>query len=431
MDASSVAATAEDGGVLHVVSVHPTPSEWQVSPTAEGDLAVEVTLPAAGTQTLAAARLEAHRRSLITSVVEHAAAHWRRAGQPDDGVLRTRTGVPGIDEGVAWLAARVASGAPGPLDSPDDLLWWGLGALAAGRSDTARRAVEALPSGQAHRAFLAGRIALTTGDQRAARECVGFRPTDALGALAARTLADGLRHGASEDELAALRARGDRARDRGGGGALPVVGGPRTDDPIRALAERTLQSTARGDAREAALHTLLELADGSPQGWITWRRLLEEGLQGGPAGRATWDPPDAGAAPAAALLLCGLAHGILGWDPDAPVGRVRLAPVFPGHLTHLAATGLRVGRSVLDLEYAREGHRHAFALRPREGRVPPLVALEPQVSLEGVPRFLVDGDPAELDVQRSSARSRFRVQIPLDAARVVEVFGVDPRQSSS
>jgi len=158
------------------------------------------------------------------------------------------------------------------------------------------------------------------------------------------------------------------------------------------------------------------------EGYRTWRNALTAGLLGGPSGRGSWDPEGIGA-PGAGHVLCGLAHGILGLAPDAPSGRIHIAPSFPAHLGAFTIRGIRLGDARIDLDYRREGGRHRFELSPTEGRVPATVIFEP--SLPGVRpgTTYVDGQPAELAPVNEGDRLRFGVQLPLDGRRTVEVEG--------
>jgi hypothetical protein len=204
--------------------------------------------------------------------------------------------------------------------------------------------------------------------------------------------------------VGAQRAVGGGAELRrllGGDGGSPGVGGP--DTPLGAWA---LWGSLGPDAA-----------------WPAWRALLARGLEGGPAGRGTWDGPSLppAAAPEAGLLLCGLAYGLLGLDPDAPSGRLRLAPRLPSHLSAFLARHIRVGESEMELRYEREGTLHTLRLEPTRGRVPATVVLEPSLPAGALAAAWVDGVPADLDVSATGSRARFKVQLVVDAPRTVEV----------
>ena len=97
-----------------------------------------------------------------------------------------------------------------------------------------------------------------------------------------------------------------------------------------------------------------------------------EGLAGTAGCRGSWNPPGLGAA----SVLATLAFGLLGLEPDAPSGRIRVAPVLPAHLKDFRIRGIRVGGARLELAYERAGRVHRFHLDALDGRVPPMVGLE-------------------------------------------------------
>jgi hypothetical protein len=81
-------------------------------------------------------------------------------------------------------------------------------------------------------AFLAGRVALTTGEVGAARERMPALLESALdggdpafGRLARRTVADALRYAAAEDTLARLREGHGSVPPAATGRRLPTIGG--------------------------------------------------------------------------------------------------------------------------------------------------------------------------------------------------------------
>jgi hypothetical protein len=152
--------------------------------------------------------------------------------------------------------------------------------------------------------------------------------------------------------------------------------------------------------------------------WLEWRNALGGGLVEGPAGPATWD--DDARDPLTAELLLGLVHGLLGIAPDAPSGRLRIAPRMPRHLTRFEVHGVTLGDASMALRYTRAGATRTFELEPELAAVPPLIVLEPSVP-GPVSEVRIDGAPASLDVRREGARSVVPVQLPLDGARSVEI----------
>jgi len=151
--------------------------------------------------------------------------------------------------------------------------------------------------------------------------------------------------------------------------------------------------------------------------------MLAAGLANGPAGPGTWDEWDAherGHAPTAGLMIAALVHGLLGVSPDAPAGRLRVAPRLPDHLTRLDVVGLALASTRIGLSYRRDGAVHHYRLDPTVSRVPPLVLFEPTV-VGTVKRVSIDGEPAALDATSLAGGTRVSVQIPIDSSRTVEI----------
>jgi hypothetical protein len=398
----------------------------------------------------------------------HLAAHEIRAAADSDphgsGSMAVRTGVPELDHGVAWAAARVRLGlARDTAMPPEAAFWGGLGALALGDAESGRAAMALLdghddgpvPWGPAAPAsthvlsvLLAARHTLVTGDARPAQNALARVGEGALEArravcgsagwavwsLALSTLADALRHAASDAEIESIRKIA--ALPAGVvGRRLPMVGGPPADPGV-AMVRRLFGTGVGGDARPTPGDNRATPPDGSPLGcwdrwcrgdsdgaWVDWRGLLGRGLAGAEHGRGCWDPPSEppGAAPAAGMLLCGLSHGLLGIRSDAPSGRIRMSPVLPRHVTHFAVEGIRVGEARLSLRYDTDGTTHRYTLEPTRGRVPPMVILEPIVPASVVTASRVDGADADLPTSPVGGSTRLQAQIPLDSRRTVEV----------
>ncbi len=440
----------EAGSDDHVVLLDPPPSVWTVVEAAGGGIVVEVetTLTADHPVTLLVASASEGGPAPGT-LMRHLDSHHRRAQSPpwDDGGMRLSTGVAELDEGLGWLSARVGSAQGLGGENPDECLWWGLGALASGQHGAAVRAYEVLSTGRpaeaAHAGLLAARIALTTGDSTQAREAaervgaeaaafaegMGAHPTSGgppagLTAAACSALADALRYAAPEEQIQQLRDLAVLGRGAKRRLVLPMAG--REPDAV-ALPDwlgsaievgRTGLAPERPTASSVSL--IGALARDHPDAYGDWRNQLSRGLAGGPAGRGTWDPVP-GSAPTAGALVCGLMHGLLGWDPDAPVGRLTLAPSLPPHLTAFAIHDLQVGDARVSLEYRRDGPQHSYVLTPTGGRVPPTLVFRPRVAAADVSSVLVDGTPAELNVELTRDRAAVSVQIPLDGRRTVRL----------
>ena len=65
------------------------------------------------------------------------------------------------------------------------------------------------------------------------------------------------------------------------------------------------------------------------------------------------------------------------------MNRIRIAPALPSHLKEFRVRGIRVGDASLELAYGRAGPVHSFRLDAMDGRVPPMVVLEPSLPLAG------------------------------------------------
>jgi hypothetical protein len=326
-------------------------------------------------------------------------------------------------------------------------MWAGLGSVVVGDTDGALRCIERLRRAGAHTAagLVAGRLALATGHVEAAQESVdallsdsGKGRDDALAGLARRTVADGLRYGATADTLARLREGAVALPGRSGpatpnaGRRLPTIGSPPDDPGIGAWLVGMLESTgttapsalpgggARSRTEEVtdALRAWGELARNPATGWASWRALVHEGMDG-PRGGAAWD--DLFAPPAAAgILLAAMAHGWLGAYPDAPVGRLVLTPRIPGNLMAFGAAGIPVGDARITMWYERRDGGHGFTFEIGRGRVPPYLVFETTVP-HGVGRVLLDGTPIDPDIERRAGGTTVRLQTALDAPRVVEI----------
>lgn len=415
--------THADGAELCVeLRLHPVPTEWRVREEGAGGIRVSASVSAPGLVTLllAAGTSEAAARAMAGA--PHLSAHEARAASDADAAaietLTTSTGIPDLDDGVVWATARVrGSLLRGPAGPADAVLWSGLGALAVGDATAAARALDGLPHG-ALSAFLAARLTLLSGDPAPALEA--YRRLDAFDAgsgaaldpearalrgLALETLADALRYAAGDREILALRRAAALPNRIARGVRLPMAG----------FAPRPTSADT--------LRSALASASDPDEAWVAWRGSLSQGMAGGPTCRGAWDPPSRppGPAPGAGRLLCRLAHGLLGLSPDAPSGRIRIAPALPAHVAGFTAKGIRVGDAALSLRYERDGPRHRLTLEPTRGRTPATVALEPSLPLASIGSARVDGAPAELDRATAGGRTRVRVQVVLDAPRTLEI----------
>jgi len=399
---------------------------------------VDPEIPADGAVTLAVMAAPEGQRGRF-SVLDHLGSHAIRAQSPpwDEGGVRLTTGVAELDEGMGWLAARIDSNCSSGSALTVDLLWWGLGALACGLQAAAERAFTLLerddPAGM-HTALLAARIASVTGNQRPAQRVAGrlsapgdsgAGPAHRLSAVVRGALADALRYAASDEDLDRLRRAPSSPAPSTGRVTLPMAGAPSlvTHLPpwlVGIIEDAESPSGSQGALGEAAA-VIRGLSSDDHHAYGDWRGLIAAGLSGGPAGRGTWDSGTGPGAPRAGALACGMLHGLLGWDPDAPVGRLSLRPSFPGHLTAFTVHGLPVGDARVRMEYRRQGSEHTYTFEPTQGRVPPTLVVEPRVVAESVSAVHVDEQPAELNMTRTRDRASVSVHIALHGPRTLRL----------
>jgi hypothetical protein len=416
---------------------------WVTGPatlTVDGESVLRLTMQPAPDATDAITLVVAHgdERALrgARAAALHTPAHARRAASGPDEGLTLRTGVAEIDEGIAWARARL------PAISRPGRLLPALAALSSGDTKSARDAHAALSPASAESIVLAARIAATTGDPSAAMACASLLDSASdplgsdLGATAAVMLADGLRYAAPEARIDSLRRLGAELRARGStpsrsGRSLPMAGASAAPHPaatgpwIASLMDGKPGAGAPPPEAVARCVSELRMATAAfptrpDEAWSTWRAALSAGLEGGPAGPATWDDPETVTESITAELILALTHGLLGIGQDAPVGRLRLAPRLPGHIDRFVVDGIGIGDARLKLSYHRDGATHQYEVLPVAAGVPPLVVFEPSVA-GSVESVRVDGAAADLEVRLSGARSIVPVQLPVDGVRTLEV----------
>jgi len=398
----------------------------------------------------------------------------------DESVDWARARLRGIIDRAAVIGPSDSRAAPHTADAPFALSA-GLAAIGTGDREGARRATSMQRlAGTPTAALLAARFASQFGDaslalkharkmlERATPDLEGHGvnspanpgPGDrsafhapSLRALALRALADGLRHTAPQSMIAELR-QAAAATDHGpaietdaigsgqdsgstGGRRLPVVSGPPsvsgpTTDvswsqwlPGLLAGEPSIPTPSGSNQAGDLIRRTGALFRTDPDAaWVDWRNALSAGLTSGPAGPGSWDAltsaPDHGSDSATAELLLALVHGLLGLEADAPVGRIRIAPRLPRHLTALGVRGITLGDSVLRMEYRRSGATHRFTLEPEIASVPPLVVFEPAVHGR-IRELRVDGRVADLDLRSAGPMTVAPVQIPIDGQRSVDI----------
>jgi hypothetical protein len=392
-------------------------------------------------------------RAALTAAA-HAPGHAIRAARGPEEGLYLETGVEEIDDGIAWARARLRHIRPANDVSRATV---GLASAAVGDRSTLDRLRDDIAESSPWAVLLAAQTATSFGDASPAsaaadlilREIERGAVPDSTPIMKLSTgrLADALRYAATDSTIATLRSLSatkrsaappaPQAEGTSGGRTLPMAG------PRPPLVEASME------AREAGW--LGSLLDGTPlstsvapvasgsdrirriaeafvtnpdEAWVAWRRILTEGLTSGPAGPCSWsnlssDLRGPGADETAELILA-LTQGLLGLTPDAPVGRLRLAPRFPRHVTSFTVGGIVLGDSVVRLEYVRNATRLRYTLIPERASVPPLIILEPTLPT-GITAARVDGEPADLVQTPVAGLVMVSVQLPLDASRTLEL----------
>jgi len=326
------------------------------------------------------------------------AAHRGRAKLSPE-VAQLQSGVEEVDEGVAWSLTRLrdhlrdTQQGPTLSPTPERPEAFVRATLACGLTSVARAALVDSPEAPDE---IRGWLAWIDGH--------GPDPDflDLRGVIAVDGLAPDLRErlaeaatsagdpGWAEEIRKAPRASGVT---RGGSMALPTLGtNPETRDSGRAGSESDSESEV-----------------------LRWRASLA-------------DTPGSFAEPLPRVL--GLLDHLLGFRADAPAGRIHLTPTLPPHWTRLAVRGLACAATRFDLEYERtegEGLRtDRWILRPTEGAVPSTLILRlPTVHAD--PEVRIDGEPAQLEIERRGGLYRLPVQLPLDGERRIEILVPAPK----
>ncbi len=430
------------------LAIFPDPVAVTVSES-EGGLVVTARLGSAESNTVTLASGQGPEVESAIQAARHLGAHALHAARGEEDVLRTHSGVDAVDDGLAWALARTGGLI---IERPSAALSLGLAAASMGHRAASARALTQLRTSRPTRAaagVLAACMTSTSGQVGAAAELANLLLEDVdtfepdLLRLAATMLAEALHHGAPPETLTALRAigsgNGSAVRRPGTGKslALPMLGdGPSASAPVPDLAS-WLAGLLRGDPEapfvvhdvraSRARRSAAAFRSDPDRGWADWRALLDEGLAEGVLGPATWDDLVEGPAdveprsdrPAAtAEVLLAFVHGMLGLAPDAPVGRLRIAPRMPTHLTSFTATGIPIGEGTIKMTYERAGGAVRYLLEPERIGVPPLLVFEPSVS-GSVGSIRIDGRSAHLDVRRHRGRTLIPVQLPLDDVRAL------------
>lgn len=352
------------------------------------------------------------------AALPHMRGHMLAASRArDEDRLRVASGVDEIDSGVRWLSARTGARAVNAEPSSPEILALGLATLARGAWEDTRTLLQALPSDSSERAFLSARYTMSTGEIGPARECAlsllqgDYILDGTLGAEALTGLADALRFGATPGEISELRTMSRALRSASpspSGRRLPTIGAPQPESGLTTLVQGKPRTGLAGRFRSDP-----------DAAWVEWRQRLGEGLEADGVGLGLWSD-DGGRE---AELVLALMHGWLGFSADAPSGRFHLRPVIPSHWTHFALHGIPFGDAAVTLDYEVRGGAHRFTLSAERGGVPSSLIFEPNVRGEAA-RVFVDGAEADLEKEYAASRSLVRLELPLDATRLVVIESV-------
>ena len=444
--------TLRTQGKLAQFRIEPSPTEIQIE-AAGGAVDIYIKLSDAETHALAFAFGNPEEAKVGMRAASYLEGHALRAAEGPCGALRVNTGITDVDEGVAWALSRTFGLVSEHSSAALNL---GLAALALGHPNVTTRALRHLQNTNFVAAgLLAARVGLTSGDTKVAADLAERLLDEAdtiksdLLPLAAGSLAEALHYGATAEVIESLRKMSLLSPD-----PIPITpSSPRgTRLPMAATAATQLDSSTRKASYTSWLRNLLTGNPGHPpstfdvrlsrarksaelfrvdpdRAWRDWRILLDEGLTKGPAGPATWDEissnphsqvQDYGESLTAELLLS-LAHGLLGLAPDAPLGRLRIAPRIPSHLTSLEVTGIQIGDGEVSVAYQREREEINFTLTPERVGIPPLIIFEPSIS-GTVQKVLMDGKNAELNLKSINGQTVVPIQLPLDSARTMTII---------
>jgi glycogen debranching enzyme len=138
---------------------------------------------------------------------------------------------------------------------------------------------------------------------------------------------------------------------------------------------------------------------------------------------------------ATSMLVSPLMLGVVGWDPDAPQRRARLAPQLPPQWDHVAVRNLRVGPTAIDAQFEQSDGRFAATVQARG----PAVSLELAVPIPPGARNVRSDTPATSSNDRlyvvtvSPSDEPIRVVVEWDGGLQVAppTMDLEPGQPSS
>jgi glycogen debranching enzyme len=119
---------------------------------------------------------------------------------------------------------------------------------------------------------------------------------------------------------------------------------------------------------------------------------------------------------ATSMLVNPLVSGLLGWEPDAPRNRARLAPQLPPHWVQVWVNRLKVGAASVEAAFTRLPQMLAVGLRATGGT--PTVTLElPLPPGARSVEILVDSVPAKAERVEQAGALRVRLDVALGPTR--------------
>jgi hypothetical protein len=121
-----------------------------------------------------------------------------------------------------------------------------------------------------------------------------------------------------------------------------------------------------------------------------------------------------------AALIAPLVYGLLGIEPDAARGRIRMRLQPPDMWDSIDLANLRFGDNSLAVSWSHDSRgNHTIRAAQTAGSAPVRLILEPRLAAQRLLNATVDGKPATLDAILIGGRLATPVQLVLDEERVV------------
>lgn len=395
-------APAADGVTHTLFRIQPEPENWAVEQDQAGwNLRARIQVPAGGTLSwiVGAAPKVAIANAAVAALdrlepQEAVQGGWLRELEGEH--LRTRTGIHEIDSALEWAKARASGHDSASLARL-------LAQLGAGLLREARITLDTLA--EDHSADFGrglGAYLMWSGEHDAP---ASYRShlRDWLAAAADAGAAVGADAGARPHSEHTQLIE-----------ALDGLGYPEEAGEVRAL---SLKSSGTGAlVLPMAGQPSTKVPPPDPESiWLRFRVLTEACSAG------VLDPDDDRAADPAYALIQVLLDDILQVEAEASLGRLRMAPTFPEHLTSFQVEGIRLGQGGIDFRMDRDGDRYRYLFQPTSGALPLNLTFEPSLLGTALTEARVDGDPAELDWTSEGRRITPRLQLPVDRERTVEL----------